>query len=175
MLLRVQVQLGVGVSGGVEMKLAAVRTAHARGMVIVAWDVVNAFFSVGRAAVQPVHEQLAVEFDGVEIRAVIDDMTAMFEPPRARDPTDSLEWEALYEKMWCFQERYLRTGPCNWPLVLVWICTHRKAVFYFPQMLRCRCTASAVLFGLSRVKDDQARKRIESILQISDNHPCRRV
>jgi hypothetical protein len=55
-------------------------------------------------AVQPVYEQLAVEFDGVEIRAVIDDMTAMFEPPQ--DPTDSLVSEALYEKIWCFQERY---------------------------------------------------------------------
>jgi hypothetical protein len=50
------------------------------------------------------YEQLAVEFDGVEIRAVIDDMTAMFEPPQ--DPTDLLAWEALYEKIWGFQERY---------------------------------------------------------------------
>ncbi len=29
-------------------------------------------------AVQPVYGQLAVEFDGVEIRVVIDDMTVMF-------------------------------------------------------------------------------------------------
>ncbi len=42
------IQLGVGVSGGVEMKFAAVRTAHECGMVVAAWDVVNAFFSVRR-------------------------------------------------------------------------------------------------------------------------------
>jgi len=54
--------------------------------------------------VQPVYEILSEEFDGVEIRAVIDDMTAMFEPPL--DPGNAVAWEDLYEKIWEFQERY---------------------------------------------------------------------
>jgi hypothetical protein len=237
------IQLGVGVPGGVEMKFAAVRTAHARGMVIAAWDVVNAFFSVGREqlfqavarkapevygnilpsyglvtpvllsyeedgglviecmpsvegarigciraswlyciAVQPVYEQLAVEFSGVEIRAVIDDMTAMFEPPQ--DPADLMAWEALYEKIWNFQERYrslaLDLGldlhpskggillPPNAPLPVL-----RTSLRIVPGLVEVGGAIGSQVFvdTFTSAKEDQARKRIDSILQISDNHP----
>jgi hypothetical protein len=237
------IQLGVGVSGGVEMKFAAVRTAHDCGMVIAAWDVVNAFFSVRREqmfmavahkvpevygnlltsyglvtpvifsyedegvlvleimpslegarigciraswlyciVVQPVYELLSEEFDGVEIRAVIDDMTAMFEPPL--DPGNADAWEDLYEKIWEFQERYrvLAGGlgldlhptkggvllPAHAPLPV-----RRQNLRIVQGLVEVGGAIGSKEFvdAFTATKEDQACKRIESILQISENHP----
>jgi hypothetical protein len=237
------IQLGVGVSGGVEMKFAAVRTAHESGLVVAAWDVVNAFFSVGRAqmfdavaqkvpeiygnllpsyglvtpvllsyeedgvlvleimpslegarigciraswlycvAVQPVYEMLTDEFEGVQIRAVIDDMTAMFEPPL--DSGSAEAWEELYERIWEFQERYrvlagglgLDLHPTKGGVLLPALAplpVRRQSLRIVQGLVEVGGAIGSKDFvdAFTATKEEQAHRRIESILQISENHP----
>jgi hypothetical protein len=133
-------------------------------------------------AVQPVYEMLTDEFEGVQIRAVIDDMTAMFEPPL--DSGSAEAWEELYERIWEFQERYrvlagglgLDLHPTKGGVLLPALAplpVRRQSLRIVQGLVEVGGAIGSKDFvdAFTATKEEQAHRRIESILQISENHP----